>query len=798
MAKIRKKATGVIGSGKPKTLHFKVSSALKSIIGRDLITDDFVAIFELVKNSFDAGARRVDIVFDATTDPDNPCLFIIDNGKGMSFTDLTDKWLFVAYSAKKDGTEDKGYRSKIYAGSKGVGRFSCDRLGDRLKLQSRTRGRRKVDNLDIQWGKFDENSKKEFHSVNVTHSQSNEYVLPKGVPRIKTGVVLEISGLRGEWPRKKLLRLKRHLAKLINPFGEKQSKFQVHLHAAHEKEQDPPLRSSAEQDFDEEFHHRVNGPIQNNIFDLLKEKTTHIKVTLDKDGHFYSSLTDRGELIYSIREQCPEEYNQLLDAEFKCEIFYLNRSAKHTFALRMGIHSVSFGSLFLFRNGFRVYPVGEESDDTWGVDRRKQQGHSRYLGTRDILGKVDISGTEEKFKESSSRDKGLINTKAYMQLKECVDRLCFRRLENYVVDVTWKFPFDKDRDDIDLLRADSAKAKIIDVVKRLAEKKNIEILAYSAELISIIGKKAEDFERSLQNLKVIAEKTHNSKLLKEVDKTYQRYQEILEAKQKAEEFAEADRVARREAEARAKRAEVETAKTKKAYEEEKKRTLLFKALISREEDVLENLHHQIIIYASNAQHLTEAALMKINNGMELSGEETRELLEDLVKIHQQVVATSRFAVRANFRLDSEEIEEDIISYIDQYLNNACELLHGNIRLELENRANPLVRRFKPIELSIVFDNLLSNSEKAGATKFMVSFKDDLSDKCLVIRVADNGHGIQDSVIEPERIFEKGFSTTNGSGLGLYHVKETIEDMRGVIDLSEWGDWGIVFEIRIKR
>ena len=34
-------------------LTFKVSSSLKSVIGRDLITNDFVAIFELVKNSFD-------------------------------------------------------------------------------------------------------------------------------------------------------------------------------------------------------------------------------------------------------------------------------------------------------------------------------------------------------------------------------------------------------------------------------------------------------------------------------------------------------------------------------------------------------------------------------------------------------------------------------------------------------------------------------------------------------------------------------------------------------------------------
>ena len=45
-------------------VKFKVSSGLKSIIGRDLITNDFVAIFELVKNSFDARATKVRVVFD--------------------------------------------------------------------------------------------------------------------------------------------------------------------------------------------------------------------------------------------------------------------------------------------------------------------------------------------------------------------------------------------------------------------------------------------------------------------------------------------------------------------------------------------------------------------------------------------------------------------------------------------------------------------------------------------------------------------------------------------------------------
>ena len=125
-------------------MEFRISSELKNIIGKDLIINDEVAIFELVKNAYDAHATRVDITFEKDK------IIIQDNGKGMDLHDIESKWLFVAYSAKKDNTEDEelkkdnryqDYRDKInlkrgFAVAKGIGRFSCDRLGSKLKLIS--------------------------------------------------------------------------------------------------------------------------------------------------------------------------------------------------------------------------------------------------------------------------------------------------------------------------------------------------------------------------------------------------------------------------------------------------------------------------------------------------------------------------------------------------------------------------------------------------------------------------------------------------------------------------------------
>ena len=56
----------------------------------------------------------------------------------------------------------------------------------------------------------------------------------------------------------------------------------------------------------------------------------------------------------------------------------------------MGIQSVEYGSVFLYKNGFRIYPYGDPGDDSWRIDARKQQGYNRYLGSRDLIGKVEI------------------------------------------------------------------------------------------------------------------------------------------------------------------------------------------------------------------------------------------------------------------------------------------------------------------------------------------------------------------------------------------------------------------------
>src|ERR1700751_978862 len=86
------------GTGDP--LHFSVATGLKRALGRELITNEEVAIFEMVKNSFDADAETVQIFFG------DDSIIVADDGHGMSYGDLENKWLFVAYSEKRQKQQE--------------------------------------------------------------------------------------------------------------------------------------------------------------------------------------------------------------------------------------------------------------------------------------------------------------------------------------------------------------------------------------------------------------------------------------------------------------------------------------------------------------------------------------------------------------------------------------------------------------------------------------------------------------------------------------------------------------------
>tara|TARA_R110001599_G_scaffold22110_2_gene82049 strand:+ start:970 stop:3324 length:2355 start_codon:yes stop_codon:yes gene_type:complete len=771
-------------------LHFDVSTGLKRVLGRELITDDEVAIFELVKNSFDAGADNVHLYFG------EDMIVIADNGSGMSYEDLTDKWLFVAYSSKRSDRPEGDFRNiaaerQHYAGSKGIGRFSSDRLGSEVVIQSRPKSStRVVHRLTVDWELFEKDAKEHFEKIPVRYVEQNAFKLPQELSEfestLKHGTAVSIHQLRRPWPRQRILNLKASIAKLINPFGEETDGFGIHITAPAEVKEDKRLIDLHANEMDaplpKDF---VNGQVGNFIFTTLQDKTTFIRITIDGD-ELHTSLTDRGEVIYRIVE--PNPYQHLSTADFRCEIYYLNQSAKVTFARRVGLPSVQFGSVFLFRNGFRVYPIGEDTDDWFGFSRRKQQGYARFLGTRDIIGRVDVSGSDEDFQEASSRNQGLIETPAVEQLQKAVMDHCLKRLEKYVVPVSWADKPDSSTDDLSRLMTDPGRARVTAAVANLVDNEKVQLIEYSKRLVDLINERSRDFETSLVSLRAIAEKTNDAEMLTRLDSAERRFDDLKKSESDARRVADTAMAAAEAANLRAETAEAEV-------ETERRRAHFLESFVTVDSSTILNLHHQVTIYAVDIAQQIENFLIETADETSIPRDTVLKTLEQMAFLNRKVMSVTKFAAQANFKLDSEKIETDLAAFIYDYIEQIARTT-GSARLQIsaENTHPGMKLRFNPIDASIIVDNLISNARKARASRIQFVLKNE-NKGGLTIHVSDNGRGLAQGT-NRSQIFEMGYTTTLGSGLGLYHIRQALGEMGGSIELDEEVEKGLGLVIKI--
>ncbi|WP_432671107.1 ATP-binding protein [Flavobacterium sp. SM2513] len=744
-------------------LSYTVSSGLKNLIGKQLITDEYVAVFELVKNSFDAHATKTIISFE-NLNTDKAKIVIKDNGKGMNFQQLKDKWLFVAYSAKKQGIEDDDYRNnlgvkKYYAGAKGVGRFSCDKLGSKLRLITKhDELNAKTEILDTDWSKFEEDPKARFEEIGVTHKTDNLYDFP-----FDHGTILEITDLEIGWDRPKLLELKKKLEKLILPEAgynevpledKARRKFEITLNVPDELEEDgDPSEDTSN------YYKRVNGTIKNFIFETLKLRTTTIEVQINSDGSkMTTKLIDRGEPIYKITEG--NKFKKLKDIEFK--LFHMNTAAKGMFTRTMGFPVYSYGHVLLYKNGFRIYPFGDFEEDSLGVEIRKSQKERSRLGTRSITGRIEIKGDNPEFQESTSRDGGLIENDAFIDLKTCYHEI-LTKFERYVVDI---IIWGKDIDIEDLGNLDN-KNKMNQLIEELTGSDSIVDLWYSDKLIDILATKQETTARNLlSNLQRVAEQSGNIKLLDDVVLAQQRLNDLEERTKEAERIAEESESSIEEV-----TQALEFSEEQRRYLETKDRTI---------SDDARALLHSIKIVTNKIYSNIEITTRKLKED-KLSQKELLERLGMIRLSADKAVKISKLITRADFKGQSEKKTINIAQYLEEYLFAYGDLFdEEGVNFEVARNSASLIRKINLLDLSIAFDNLIANSEKAGAKTIRI----DLSnvDNKLEVLFSDDGNGLDSKYLKtPDIIFSLGITNTDGSGIGLHTVRKMLKLMKAKVD-----------------
>lgn len=783
-------------------LKFKVSAEIKNILGRDLITSDNIAILELVKNSYDAHATKVEITFD------DDKISIADNGKGMSKSDVINKWLFLGYSAKRDGTEDSSYRSNFkrnYAGSKGIGRMSCDRLSRYVTMTTKSVASDTVETIEIDWEKFENHQTTQFTDVSVKHSSSRDlFLFPQ---KATNGTMFVFRGVHGIWDSKQILSLRKSLEKMINPFSGKDD-FIIEIIAPNMKDYEAGvskiIKDLKEYNFDNKKDDKIskyqnlliNGIIKNSIADTLKIKTTKIDSKLE-NGKISTQLIDRGEVMYDISED--NKFDLLKNVSIS--IYYLNRSAKYSFTLLMGTQVVNYGNIFLFRNRFRIFPYGEPTDDSWGLNQRAQQGFRRHLSTRDLIGRVDVeTDNVDDFKEGSSRDNGLIENNITKQLFEYFN-LIVRRLERYVTGVLWgeaflrkdyfkdektaietrqKIESDKDSDNTNtILQNIGSKVDFLQLVKSLVNDDDITVEYYNSKLTDIVSDfaSAQAINKNyFEDLKILVDKLPNKSLAKSVALFEEQLENMRRLKESAERKVEALRKIAEESENKRKEVTEKLEKKEKELDAQKQMNIYLSSTQKTSPEVLDLMH--AIALSSNDLN---ALIDNMTNGLRsktLSDNDVLNKLDEMSFHTSRIIKISNMLTKADIVLLSKASDVDLKEYIKEYLFN----FENSIHIVYGYEYTGFIKKLIPVlELSIVLDNLVSNSKKAGATEITIDFYD--NNNTIEVLFSDNGCGVDLNRFTPESIFDLGVTDRRGgSGIGLSTIRKRMdEDLNGEIE-----------------
>ena len=764
-------------------LQFRVSAELKNILGRDLITSDNIAVLELVKNSYDAHATKVEITFG------NDSIVIADNGKGMSAADISDKWLFIAYSAKSDGTEDDNYRSKIrrdFAGAKGIGRLSCDRLARYLTMNTVSEETDTLEILKVDWAKFENRQKENIDTIPVEHESTNgNYVFPDNSSH---GTSLCFTGLHGKWGVDEIFGLRKSLEKMIAPLAGADD-FQIEVIAPNFTEYDNQLRTQingAREHYDDLSDQErtqvarwensiLNGPIRNSISDVLKIKTTQIESKL-RDGKIVTRMSDRGVLMYEIEED--NKYSKLEEASVV--LYYLNRAAKYNFSLLMGMSPVNYGNVFLFRNGFRIMPYGEYDDDSWGLNQRSQQGYNRNLSTRDLFGRVDVrSDSVNLFKEVSSRDGGLIDSEETRQLHAYFDAV-ERRLERYVSGVLWGEAFlrndyfrserlaqearedirkDKDSDNPDdVFKNIGSRVDFLQLVKSLVNDNSITVHYYNSSLADILSNATETEMLNagfLDDVRKVAERTNDETLQASIAAFERRLAELQRSKEEAE---------KKNMELEAIQKELQ-----KELDAQQQRSQYLISTRNLTQEV-QDINHAISINSTELVNLISNLSGGVSSGA-YSQQRVLEKLREASFYVNKIKQLSMLITKADIVSLKNKQSVDVMEYVKEYVSN----FKSTLDFHVDKGGLPVVRRMLSLlDIAIVLDNLISNSKKNGAKNVGLFFA--MEDGSLILDFSDNGYGVDLDMYTPESIFNEGVTNkSGGSGIGLSTIRFTMEN-----------------------
>ena len=325
------------------TLPFTVDAELLRELGERLVGKPYIALAELIKNSYDADSTQVKIKFP----PDEDCIEVSDNGHGMTFEEFRDFWMRIGTTHKKERRSKNLGRQMT--GSKGVGRLAVQFLANKLTIITVPKDSGEWLEARVDWEKAVEAG--ELTEVTV------EYTLNQSCPPFLHGTSIILNKLKDTWEKDSIRDLASEVWWLQPPFGSVLSyqdspkdRFRVHFEST--------------EDYAKIFEKQM-GAIKSIWIARLVGKSVDGEVTL--------SLQFLGEqpTIHKYRiadfSHNKEKFNQkenLNNAYFEIRIY--NLSGKQKFGIKVGEareYFAAHGGVHVYDDNFRLPYYGLPTSD---------------------------------------------------------------------------------------------------------------------------------------------------------------------------------------------------------------------------------------------------------------------------------------------------------------------------------------------------------------------------------------------------------------------------------------------------
>jgi hypothetical protein len=414
---------------------FEPYARLMNILGDQLITDKKVAVIEIIKNSYDADAEKVDVRFENMdnygksylTELEKPYIEIEDDGDGMTIDIIKNVWLKPAAPNKLEKKKRKKNftrKGRILQGEKGIGRFAIHKLGEKIEIFTKAKGQDEI-KLVLDFSEYNPEKIDLFNQPDEKYEllkdiKNDWYVYsPPEVIKKDKGTLIRIYSLRESWKDSDFRGLYKATKKLIPPYDPNAKEFDINF----------------AKDFD------INIWLNEHIYsyedvvtfeNLIDEAPFQMRGEIDKEGKLifnYKSTNTNRTVKRTVSILNEEEF-----AQYSYDLW----SFKNYFSKKIGLplcggfkfsfYAYDLGKgndsnlstekkqfikdnfVYVIRDGVRVYPFGEPGYDWLELDKLRSVVKAGFFPSyNDIIGFIYITQDENIFLRDSSNRQGMMN-----------------------------------------------------------------------------------------------------------------------------------------------------------------------------------------------------------------------------------------------------------------------------------------------------------------------------------------------------------------------------------------------------